>query len=198
MNLPSEKNDDSAVPDQRQRNRRRFGLIAVFLLFFLPVVGSYVLFLNGWRPGHLRNYGELVSPAQALSDLTLNYADGTRFDWKDPDHERWTLLGLTGPDCATQCLAKLDELRRVRLSLAQKIDKLRVVVVDATLTPAQMDSLQPLLLVRDSDLHLSALRPSQPDQVSAALVDPEGYLALRYAAGYDGNGLRKDISRLLR
>jgi hypothetical protein len=30
------------------------------------------------------------------------------------------------------------------------------------------------------------------------LVDPRGFLILRYPAGYDGNLLRKDLARLIK
>ena len=77
--------------------------------------------------------------------------------------------------------------------------QVRVVVLDETLAADALTSLQPVAAAcATADSQLSALRPRDADQVAAALVDPEGFLVLRYAAGYDGNGLRKDISRVLR
>jgi hypothetical protein len=42
------------------------------------------------------------------------------------------------------------------------------------------------------------LRPSAPDQVAVAFVDPNGSLVLRYPVGYDGTPLRKDLARLIK
>ena len=37
-----------------------------------------------------------------------------------------------------------------------------------------------------------------PDAVPVYLVDPSGFLALHYHAGFDPNGLRKDLGKLVK
>lgn len=180
------------------RNRKRLGLILILLLFAVPVIGAYVLNSVGWRPAGMRNFGTLVEPAQDLKQIPLLLVDGTPFEWKDPPEWHWTLLALPGPGCAEGCLARLDELRRARLTLNQNADRLRVLVVDGTLTAERLAPFEVLQLARDSEGRLGFLRAGQADQVSVALVDPNGFLILRYAEGYDGNGLRRDMTRLVK
>ena len=37
-----------------------------------------------------------------------------------------------------------------------------------------------------------------PDALPAYLADPNGYLVLRYAPGFNPSGLRKDLGRVLK
>jgi hypothetical protein len=178
-------------------NRKRLGLVLIVLLFAAPIVTAYILNAAGWRPAGMRNYGTLVEPAQDLTDAKFTLDDGTPLTWEDNEWS-WTLIALTGPDCADQCRAKLDELRRARLTLNQNARRVRVVVLDATLPESALAPLKPVERARDTDDKLAPFRPTQSDDVSAVLVDPHGFLILEYPAGYDGNLLRKDLARLIK
>jgi len=182
---------------QIAKRRKRLALTLIAALFVIPVVGSYALFLSGWKPAHTRNHGELITPARDISAHPVVLADGGTLVWKDPELEHWTLLAVPGPGCAQHCLERLDELRRARLTLNQNAQRLRLVVLDATLTPEQLAALAPMIAARDPDALFAELAPGT-DDLAAALVDPSGFYALRYRAGYDGTGLRKDLSRLIR
>lgn len=37
---------------QTAKRRKRFALTLIAALFVIPVVGSYALFLSGWKPAH--------------------------------------------------------------------------------------------------------------------------------------------------
>lgn len=179
------------------KRRKRFALTLIAALFVVPVVGSYALFLSGWKPAHTRNHGELLTPARDISAHPVVLADGSTLTWKDPELEHWTLLAVPGPGCATHCLQRLDELRRARLTLNQNAQRLRLVVLDVALPADRLTALAPMVAGRDPDAVFTDLRPAG-DDLGAALVDPSGFYALRYRAGYDGTGLRKDLSRLIR
>lgn len=179
------------------RTRNRIGLLLIIALFLAPLLAAYVLHALDWRPGGTRNYGTLIEPPQDLSAARFVLADGQPLPWKDEDWS-WTVFALTGPGCAQKCLARLDELRRARLTLNQNAYRVRVVVLDAALTPEQLAPLKPVEPARDVDGKLAALRPDGADEVAVAFADPHGFLALRYAAGYDANLLRKDLARLVK
>lgn len=178
-------------------NRKRLGFVLIVLLFATPMIVAYVLNAAGWRPSGMRNYGTLVEPPRDLTAARFVRADGTQVAWKDAEWS-WTLFALTGPDCAEKCLARIAELRRARLTLNQNAYRVRVVVLDAPLTEDQLAPLKPVEAARDADGKLADLRPAGADEVSAAFVDPHGFLILTYAAGYDGNLLRKDLARLIK
>lgn len=179
------------------RTRNRIGLLLIIALFLTPLIAAYVLNALDWRPGGTRNYGTLVEPPLDLSAARFMLVDGQPLQWKDSDWS-WTVFALPGSSCAEKCLARIDELRRARLTLNQNAYRVRVVVLDTGLTPQQLVPLKPVELARDVDAKLAALRPSGADEVAVAFADPRGFLALRYAAGYDGNLLRKDLTRLVK
>jgi hypothetical protein len=74
----------------------------------------------------------------------------------------------------------------------------RVVVLDGALPEHAIEPLKPVQRARDTDEKLAAFRPAKPDDVTAVLVDPHGFLILSYPAGYDGNLLRRDLARLIK
>lgn len=179
------------------QNRKRLGLVLIVLLFAAPIVTAYVLNAIGWRPSGMRNYGTLIEPPQDLTAARFVLDDGTPLAWKDAEWS-WTLIALPGPGCADKCLARIDELRRARLTLNQNAYRVRVVVLDASLPATAIASMKPIERARDADEKLAAFRPAQGDDVAAVLVDPHGFLILSYPAGYNANLLRKDLARLIK
>jgi hypothetical protein len=179
------------------RMRNRIGLILILALFAAPLITAYVLNAYGWRPAGTRNYGELIEPAQDLTAARFVLADGKTLAWKDEDWS-WTIFAITGPGCARQCLARIDELRRARLTLNQNAFRVRVVVLDDNIPASALAELKPVMSARDADVKLANLRPSRSDEVAVAFADPHGFLVLRYPVGYDGNKLRKDLERVIK
>jgi len=179
------------------KTRKRIGLILIMLLFAAPLIAAYVLNAIGWRPAGTRNYGEMIQPPLDLGGARFVLADGKALQWKDEDWS-WTIFALTGPGCAQRCLERLDELRRVRLTLNQNAYRVRVVVLDDALPAEKLAALSPVVAARDADARLASLRPAAADEVAAAFADPHGFLVLSYPAGYDANKLRKDLARLVK
>ncbi|RYD16333.1 MAG: hypothetical protein EOP90_06010 [Lysobacteraceae bacterium] len=178
------------------RNRKRLGLLLLISLFLAPLCAAIVLNAIGWRPAGMRNYGELVEPPRPLKDARFVLADGKPLAWEDADWS-WTMFVLTGPACADACLARIDELRRARLSLAQNAHRVRVVVLDPTLPADAIAAMAPVTTARDADEALASMRPAD-GEVAVAMADPHGFLAIHYAAGYDASRLRKDLVRLVK
>ncbi|MCC6596596.1 MAG: hypothetical protein IT477_08840 [Rhodanobacteraceae bacterium] len=178
------------------RTRNRIGLILILVLFTAPLIAAWVLGERGWLPAGKRNYGTLIQPPRALDAARLVAADGNALAWRDPGWS-WTVLALPGPRCAARCLARLDELRRVRVSLNQNATRVRLVLV-GELASAELAALAPLRTVRDLDGALRELLPTAPDELAVAFVDPQGFLVLRYGVGYDARKLRKDLERVLK
>jgi len=179
------------------QNRKRLGLVLIVLLFATPIVTAYVLNAVGWRPSGMRNYGTLIEPPQDLTTARFMLDDGKPLAWKDADWS-FTLIALPGPGCADKCLARIDELRRARLTLNQNAYRVRVVVLDANVSANALEAMKPVERARDADEKLASYRPAASDDVSVVLVDPHGFLILSYPAGYDGNLLKKDLARLIK
>lgn len=177
--------------------RKRIGLVLLFSFFLAPFIAAWVLHAIDWRPAHTRNYGTLVEPPENLGDARFLLQDGEPLQWRDADWS-WTVFVLPGPDCGEHCLARIDELRRVRVSLNQNAYRVRIVVLDDTLDAQRLAPLKPIELGRDADARLAALRPRGADEVAVAFADPHGFLALRYPADFDAARLRKDLARLVK
>ena len=177
--------------------RQRLQLILIFAVFFVPIALAFVLRGVGWQPEQLRNVGELVQPPQDLSSLALRGADGAAFAWKDADY-RWTLLLLGGATCQTQCLARLGEAEAIRLLLTQKATRVRIAYLGPLPDAATRARFKDVQFLEGQADALLASRPLGEDSVAALLVDPVGLLVVRHAPGYDPDGVRKDLSRVIR
>jgi hypothetical protein len=178
------------------RTRNRIGLILILLLFAAPLLTAYVLNASGWRPAGSRNYGTLIEPPQDLTAAHIVYDDGKPIEWKNEDWS-WTIFAIPGPACAKACMERIDELRRVRLTLNQNAFRARVVVL-ANVDANALAALKPVRSARDVDEKLASLRPTGTDEVAVAFADPHGFLVVRYPVGYDGSKLRKDLARLIK
>jgi len=195
-----------------KRTKSRLQLVLVAAIFAAPVLIALALNQAGWRPHGTRNFGELVTPPQDMNSSHPQLTDGGAFVWHDMRWQ-WTLLAVAseGADargratqgavaassCEAQCLAQLDLLHRARLTLNQNSDRVRLVYSGPALPAAALEQLRPITLINDTDQAFAAWRPSSPDTLAAALVDPSGFLMLRYTAGFDANGLKKDLTRLI-
>lgn len=181
--------------DPRSRNRSRAVLVLLVAMFVAPFAAALMLYYGGWQPAHTRNHGELVKPPRDLRDLDLRRTDGSTFVWHHEDHT-WRVLVAPPADCVEACVRLADTLRRVWIGLGQDADRVQVLWVgDAT----QLGKFAALLPLRDTP----ALQARLPDRASGSaipvyVVDPSGYLILRYAPGFDPSGLRKDLAQLLK
>jgi hypothetical protein len=177
--------------------RQRLQLVLIFAVFFVPIALAFLLRGIGWQPQGMRNVGELVQPPQDLSALALHGADGSAFAWKDPDY-RWTLLLLGGSSCERQCLARLGEAEAIRLLLTQKATRVRIAYVGPLPEASLRARFKDVQFLDGQADALLASRPVAADSVAALLVDPVGLLVVRHAPGYAPEGVRKDLSRLIR
>ena len=178
------------------RNRNRMVLVALLLVFALPLSIAWWLSATGWHPEQTRSSGGLVDPPRDISTVAVTLADGSTLSWRDPEY-RWTLLALPGAQCAVACRERLDEMLRMRITLGKNMDRLRVVYVGAALPADLVAARAPLLAGRNDSGAFATEQARGEDSLALALVDPRGLLMLRYADGYSAQGLRSDILRVI-
>jgi len=165
-------------------------LLLLAALFFAPFLLALALRFGGWQPGSTRNYGELLSPPLPMHDVRASRDDGGAWTWVNTEHQ-WTLLVRVPQSCDDECARQLDIIPNVRVSLGRHAGRLHVFRLDGT-TGEALPRLQ-----LSGSLPAPLLTPP-PSAVEAFLVDPHGFLVLRYAPGFDPSGLRRDLSRLIR
>ncbi len=189
--------------DNTKRRRTRILLLATFLIFLLPVVGAWLLnvFAPDWRPFGTLNHGTLVQPVRALSASGLRYLDGTAFD---PAYltGRWTLVHLPDADCGDSCMDSLLRSHQIQQALGDDRDRVQLLLVVGETRHAPAAKLPAGTAVSLADepwlakFFFPGTDHSQP--VHIYLVDPQGYLMMRYAGDVDQRGLLADLKRLLK
>lgn len=189
--MNSSKSDPDSV-----RSRNRSKLLLVVGLFAAPAVLAIVLGFLGWQPG-VRGHGEAILPQRSLADVRIATGDGTSWAWRDTE-PRMTLVALAGPGCATRCIETLGLARNARLLLNRNADRLRLLYVGEPPVGAPRAALEDWTSGRDIDDALAEFRPSETDAVAMLLVESNGTALSLYRAGFDPNGLRKDLQKVVK
>ncbi|MCX7628488.1 MAG: hypothetical protein N2Z69_08785 [Methylophilaceae bacterium] len=158
-------------------------------VFALPVVVGFCLYVSGHRLEG-KSYGQLLQPPRKLQASSA-------LDW----HGKWRMVYVTDPLCANECLITLQQLRQLHVSMAKDIDRLqRIWVIDGnwdekTIAPIRRQ--YPDLLIMSGAQAMAAGFPVRGATGEVFLVDPLGYLMMRYPSGFEPAGVRKDLVRLL-
>jgi hypothetical protein len=187
----------------RLLTRQRLTLIGVFALFFVPVLTAYILRLNPEFIGDFStsNRGELIQPPRALEPglLTLvQYTEATPLSFK----AHWTVLSFVLNACDADCEAHLHALHNAHIATHK--DKARVqrvlVLPSDGRVPDVVGRIPELLVVRASPETLSAITGSAKINSSTGvhLVDPRGFVFMRYAPDQSAADVLKDLKQLLK
>lgn len=188
------------------RSALQIGLLAV--LFVLPPVAAYVLFYAGFRPAVGGNYGELIEPARPVADMALLTPDGRGFRFSELAG-KWTLIYVGGRHCGEVCRQSLYKLNQVRLAQGKEMDRVASVYVrllaENDVDVEKLEQTYPgvIFLLASPGSHsmlegqLSGESVLQTEQ-SIYIVDPIGNVMMKYPAGADATGMRKDLKRLLK
>ena len=187
---------------QEEAPRKASGLPTLALvvsLLALPFVIATGLYFIGWQPDHTANNGHLVNPPVPLPATGLKTTDGHPLATAELQGKWLLLLSGTG-SCDSDCVRRIDEMRRIQVSLDKQMGRLRRVVVTD----------------RIADVELAAALHRQPDLVLAEapanwlpglgdgpgyklhIVDSQGNLIMNYPSEVAAKGVRSDLERLLK
>lgn len=171
---------------QENSSRHRVVLLLA-LLFAAPVLAALALRLAGWEPGATGNHGTLIEPPVSLAgEAEL-----------EPYRDYWVLVVNTASPCAASCAGLLDGMLRTRRALGKDADRVRILVPGADRLPrALMDA--PLVRAPGSITGVLRSAGLLPTPGSVAVIDPRGFLMMRYPPGFEFSGLLEDLERLLR
>jgi cytochrome oxidase Cu insertion factor (SCO1/SenC/PrrC family) len=195
-------------PDNRSAARRKMLLLAA--LFALPVVLAYALYYGGWRPASFGNYGELVQPARPIADVTLTRLDGSGFRFSEL-RGKWTLIAFSAAECLSPCERNLVKMRQAIAAQGKEAGRVQSLLVVGGAGAREWLN----YAVKDHPGLRAVIGPPAAVEALARqfalpagnpldglnriyLVDPLGNFMMSYPAEADGNGLRKDLARLLR
>ena len=186
------------------KTRSRAMLIAIVLLFAAPILAAFFLDRAGWRPEGSRNYGTLLEPAQDFGAHVATTAAGEVLAWNNPGGVFHVLVPLPTA-CGAPCAELVDSLERLWQGLAKRAPRVRMLVVadpDPALDAAleRMPHVTRIVLAPDPFEHPAPIAVDAPRRspLPGYIVDPNGYLVVRYEAGFDPAGLRRDLMKLVR
>lgn len=187
-----------AADDTRRRNR--ITLIAIVGLFLGTMAIAGALRFADLHPAATRQKGELLDPYGDLRDVALRGLDGAPYAWA-PIHRTWRIVVPAPSDCGDACRRRAHDVGVVWESLNKDAPRVDVLWWCATAACGW-----PKDLPAPSTLHVLAPDPARQrlPRVDAGgglpvyVVDPNGFVVLRYAPGADLAGLREDLSRLLK
>jgi cytochrome oxidase Cu insertion factor (SCO1/SenC/PrrC family) len=177
----------------------RLKVLGIGAIAVAPVLGSYLLYLF-WSPASYTNYGSLLEPRAVPGDA-FQQIDGTVFRFADL-RGQWVLAAFARGHCSTQCERTLWTIRQVRQAQGKDLTRIeRVLVLDDGVEPSEAIK-RDYAGTRFVRAPVDALRPAFPAPTSQRgyvyLIDPQGYVIMRYAEESDPKGMIKDIARLLK
>lgn len=183
-----------------KKHKGRLQLILLMLLVLSPVIVSYIFHSYNLHPENTVNYGELLE-IKHIEGVATNLENNTIFRTKQLKG-MWTLLMIDSGKCDQYCQDKLYLMRQIRL--ATHVDKDRVervwlinddVMPDSLLTKQYAGT----LLVRAKDKEFVSEFPyAENQQDHIYVIDPMGYLMMRYPKNPDSKKILKDLQRLLK
>lgn len=186
----------SDSPDAARTRRGRWMLIALFALFFGSVIGAGVLRFSGWQPAAHKNHGEMLQPPIDARAIVPQRAEGGDYLW-NPSERVWRIVVAPPADCAQACAALARDLDKVWRLFGHNADKVEILWLGAlpagAVAPGSLQLLQP-----SPALRAKLPRANDPAGVPVFVIDPHGFVILRYAPGFDPADLRSDVSKLLK
>lgn len=189
MNLP-------APVSNAQRNRNRLTLVLIAAFFFVPMLVAGVMRFTDRHPAINRQHGELLESKPDLRRLEPVLADGKPYPW-NPGARVWRIVVAPPPDCLQACVRLSHELDTVWQLFGKDADQVDILWLGeppaGAARPASLRVLGPSPQLRER-----LPRLNDPAGLPVYVIDPNGFVILRYAPGFQPGGLRTDLSRLLK
>ncbi|WP_141058601.1 hypothetical protein [Stenotrophomonas rhizophila] len=178
------------------RSRGRWTLIALFGLFFGAMALAGVLRFSGWQPTAHRNSGQLLQPPADLRALPPTLANGQPYAW-NPEARTWRILVAPSAGCTSACVTLSQGLGKVWQLFGHNADNVEILWLGTP--PAEVLGVPALRVLRDQpDLRAALPAVDDPAGTPVYVIDPNGFVIMRYAPGFDMAGLRKDLATLLK
>jgi len=188
------------------RTKGRLTLLAIVVVFLLPVVAAYLYRPSG-EPG---NHGTLIQPPRPLKAFTMVDPEGEPLGL-DALRGKWTLLYPGGQACREICRRNLYKIERVRLTQGEDMSRVQSLYLapESMERRAVADTLveyRGILGYRISKSELASMAPEfdfqgagEPGQSERIyLIDPLGNLMMYYSGDADPTGMKEDLERLLK
>lgn len=186
--------NSSVSPQQRNRNRAMLVLVVALFLGSAFVAGA--LRFSGWRPAGMKNHGELLDPPADLRGMVPVLADGGEYRW-NPGERTWRIALAPADGCGAPCVALSQQLDTVWQLFGHRADRVHILWIGTPPADARRDRAW-RVLAPDPALRAALPRVDDPAGTPVYVIDPNGFVILRYPPGFDPGHLREDVGRLLK
>lgn len=178
----------------------RVKLIAVVLVFALPIIFAFILqpLKDAFIAEGTISHGNIVSPQVELSELAK----------KAPIKGVWTLLAFADQHCDQRCLDNVYKMQQVRLAQGEESKRVaRMLISNGKLPVKDLESLTPyngtqnVRLSESEYKQLSKIISSQIDndlEGNIYLIDPLGYYMMTFPNSLVPKGVITDLRLLLK
>jgi hypothetical protein len=185
-----------SAPDAAKVRRGRWTLIGLFALFFVPIFIALGMGLLNLHSSATKNKGEWIKPYTDLRAVTPRLADGSEYHW-NPEQRIWRIVLAPPENCTDACIKLAQDLDKVWQLFGRKADHVEILWIGTP--PAGVLHPYPLKVLQH-DPSLLARLPAMDDKtgVPVYIVDPNGFVLLRYPPGFDPADLRSDMAKLLK
>ena len=193
-------NDPRTAPSipARERNRNRGLLVLIVVVFFGSALVAGALRFSGWRPAGMKNHGELLQPPGDLRQIVPRLAGGGEYAW-NPAERTWRIMVAPPADCTDACVALSHDLDKVWRLFGHNADHVNILWVgeppEGALRNRVWNVVEP---APELSAQLPRVEEGGPQGAPVYVVDPNGFVILRYAPGFDPGHLRTDVARLLK
>ena len=180
--------------------RGRLILLAIGVVFALPIAAAWTAYLLGWAPGGTSNYGDLIK-AQPAPDTPLTALDGRPFRLSQL-RGKWVMLAFGSPACDESCVRKLYYMRQIRIAQGDNMGRVeRVWILTAAGAPsaALLAAYPGMHVARAPGLDFERGFPATDGATHHIyLVDPLGNVMMRFPRDPNPSRMLKDLQHLLR
>ena len=181
-------------------------IIALFGIFLLPPILSWVIYTFGDVEGGKRNNGNLIQPPRTLPELSLkDVVTGE----KKPLYGKWSLVFFHQGACEDVCKDKLYKARQIRLAMNKYAHRLQRAFIieeegEQLLNEIKSDYEGQLLLntseLGDDGINAFQLNDEQTPFAADYIyvVDPIGNVMMYYTSEDDPLGIIEDLLLLIK
>lgn len=196
------------MSEQAGQNRSTTKLVLLLLMFLLPVVGSWYLFFytDYARVGGGVEHGDLIEPPRQLENVQL-FRVGEQSTERTTLHGKWSMLFFVDGTCEASCEENLYRIRQIRVATGKEVMRVqRVAIIDEKEERVFRENVSrnypgQLYVIKDNigEEFSQQFQDLQSNDRSAIfLIDPRGFLMMRYSSETDPSGIIRDLSRLLK
>jgi len=182
--------------------KARIALVVIVALFTAPFIASwYLVFYTDFKKNDIGvQNGSLIHPVIEVGEIeAIAIGDET----KQKLLGKWTLTGLISTGCDADCEKLLYTLRQTRLALGKNLDKVgRLVLTDSDEVLDYEKEYRGQKVVKDPEEFgrlMNKFREIENfDANDIYLIDPYGFIMMRYDRSINPKGIIKDVERLIK